>query len=203
MLFTFFTILLSATAALASPARVERLPRSYGADLMGRDFNNDKTHPSHRITKRATDVDFSLEHDIVNQTLYHGKISDTLGGVTGTIDLDVECVECKTAGTITATLTDHGIIKPHLRLDFHGVSAYANMHVTANGIISIPINLFTSESPVGIGFPGFDIGLLFFVDLVLSLSDSIEFSGGFSVTLPEDATVEMDIFGGDIVNSKL
>ena len=192
MHFNHFGALAAASLAAASPAHVahvERLPRN----LMPRVVDPQP------LSARAS-ADFPLTWSANNQTLYHGKVGDANANVV----LDVECVECWTKGTVSASLTDPDITDPHVRLDFSGVGAHADMSITANGALSYTINLFESETPFGIGYDGFDAGLVFFVDLVFSLSDTITFEGGFEVDIPDGSYVEVDILSdGDVADSQL
>jgi len=62
------------------------------------------------------------------------------------------------------------------------------------------VNLFASNSPIGLGFPGLSVGVVFYVDLVFSLTDQIDLEGGFYVKLADDAYLEASVFGGDITD---
>jgi hypothetical protein len=117
--------------------------------------------------------------------------------------LSVTCIECRTRGTVKAEIVDHDIIHPSLRLGFSGVEAYAFLGVAAEAGETFSLNLFASESPIGIGITGLDVGVVFFVDLVFSLSEKIDLTAGFQVSVPDDAFIEADIFKGDINDSAL
>lgn len=104
---------------------------------------------------------------------------------------------------MSAEVTDHDLFHPSLKLSFSGVQAYASLGVAASAGQTFSLNLFASESPIGIGITGLDVGVVFFVDLVFSLDEAIDLSAGFVVTVPDDAYVEADILGGDINDSAL
>lgn len=104
---------------------------------------------------------------------------------------------------MTATLTDDDIINPTVRLDFTGVEAYVDMEVAMSAGASYSINLFTSNSPIGLGFPGLSVGVVFYLDLVFSLTDQLDLEGGFYVQLPDNAYLEASVFGGEITDSFL
>ncbi|KAK3375381.1 hypothetical protein B0H63DRAFT_277765 [Podospora didyma] len=58
-----------------------------------------------------------------------------------------------------------------------------------------------SNSPLGLGFPGLSVGVVFYVDLVFSLSSAIDLEGGFYVKVADGAFMEASIFGGEITES--
>ncbi|KAI1128050.1 hypothetical protein F5Y10DRAFT_181847 [Nemania abortiva] len=148
------------------------------------------------IEKRAS-ADFSLENSWNNEVLFSGATDP--GAVHA--ELSVTCVQCYTHGTVTAKVTDEHIFNPVLRLSFTGVQAYVSLEVAASAEQTFSLNLFSSNSPIGIGIAGLDVGVVFFVDLVFSLSEAIDLTGGFSVSVPDDAYLEADIFKGDIDDS--
>jgi hypothetical protein len=124
-------------------------------------------------------------------------------GITDTVALSVTCLECYTKGSVSASLTDADLIDPAVRLDFTGVEAYVNLGVSVSAGATYAVNLFTSESAIGLGFPGLSVGVVFYLDLVFSLTDEIDLEGGFYVKLAEGAYLEASLFGGAITDSFL
>jgi len=114
------------------------------------------------------------------------------------VSLSVTCVDCYTKGTITASLTDDDIVDPSVKLSFAGVEAYVDLGVYVSAGATYAVNLFTTNSPIGLGFPGLSVGVVFYVDLVFSLTEEIDLEGGFYVKLADDAYLEASVFGGDI-----
>ncbi|KAI0527880.1 hypothetical protein F5B22DRAFT_8836 [Xylaria bambusicola] len=157
---------------------------------------------SQDIEKRAS-ADFSLERSWNNEVLFGGEWNDTTPDNAGSAhaELSVTCLTCYTHGTVTAKVTDKHFLKPQLKLSFSGVQAYANLDVRASAGQTFSLNLFASDSPLGIGISGLDVGVVFFVDLVFSISEAIDLTAGFQVSVPDDAYLEADIFGGDIDDS--
>jgi hypothetical protein len=101
---------------------------------------------------------------------------------------------------VTAKLTDEDIINPTVRLEFTGVEAYVDMEVAMSAGASYAVNLFASNSPIGLGFPGLSVGVVFYVDLVFSLTEQIDLEGGFYVKLADSAFLEASVFGGEITD---
>src|SRR5688572_30653677 len=172
--------LLSAGLTAASPARVNPhllLPLN---EVAVRDPLEVARDPS--IEKRIS-ADFSLNHEWHNEVLFEGGWSENGEHDAQSVSLSVVCRECWTKGDVTARLTTRDIIKPVVRLELGGVEAYVDLAVDVSANAVYAINLFTSNSPVGIGFPGLSVGLVFYVDLVFSASAVLDLDGGFYVTL--------------------
>jgi len=128
---------------------------------------------------------------------------DNNDGVTKGVSLAVTCVDCYTKGTITASLAEDQIINPTVKLSFSGVEAYVDMDIAATAGATYAINLFTTQTPAGLGFPGLSVGVVFDVDLVFSLSSDIDLEGGFYVKVADGAFLEASVFGGEVVDSFL
>ncbi|KAK3313870.1 hypothetical protein B0H66DRAFT_365656 [Apodospora peruviana] len=162
---------------------------------------HDISHQPH-LEKRLS-VDFSLDKTWEsNHVLFAGSWinGDAALGITDTVSLAVTCIDCWTKGTVTAKLHED-IVDPSVRLDFSGVEAYVDIGVDITAGAAYAVNLFTSNSPLGLGFPGLSVGLVFYVDLVFSLSSEIDLEGGFYVKVADGAFLEASVFGGDITKS--
>ncbi|KAI0537343.1 hypothetical protein GGR58DRAFT_351897 [Xylaria digitata] len=197
ILFTSLTVALS---CYASPTPILDLSAmgSPETELLVRE--GIKLARSQDIEKRIS-ADFSLEKSWNNEVLFGGEWQNTDPGNAEHAELSVTCVECFTRGTVTAKVTDKHFLDPKLRIGFSGVQAYAALDLKASAEQTFSLNLFASNSPIGIGITGLDVGVVFFVDLVFSLSEAIDLTAGFQVTVPDDAYIEADIFKGDIDDS--
>ena len=184
----------------ASPTRINPHLLAPINEVVVRDPLEVARDPS--IEKRIS-ADFSLDHEWHNQVLFDGKWTENGEHDAQAVSLSVVCRECWTKGTVTAKLTTQDIIKPVVRLDLGGVEAYVDLDIDVSASAVYAINLFTSNSPVGIGFPGLSVGLVFYVDLVFSASAVLDLEGGFYVSLEDDAFLETDVFSGDITDSLL
>ncbi|KAI1735558.1 hypothetical protein F4680DRAFT_469923 [Xylaria scruposa] len=200
------SILLSslwATASCyASPARILDLSPVTSPDTDILIHEGIKLARSQDVEKRVS-ADFSLERSWNNEVLFSGAWNDTEPDSSGHAKLSVTCLECYTRGTVTAKVTDKHFLHLKLRLGFSGVEAYAFLGVDASAGQTFSLNLLASDSPIGIGITGLDVGVVFFVDLVFSLSGAIDLTAGFQVSVPNDAYLEADIFKGDIDDSAL
>lgn len=135
------------------------------------------------------------------------------------ITLKVDCVDCRTWGEISVVSDNsvkakalpakvHGsslsAIGTPLVIDVSGVGGHFDFAVIAADTLSFSFPLFTSETPAGISLPnGDNVGLIFTLALVFTLSDSLNFTGGFEVDFPSDSTVTIDPLNGHILEVQL
>lgn len=154
------------------------------------------------LAKRIS-ADFGLDHQWQNELLFGGNWADVGAGSAKSQSLSVTCVECWTNGTITADLTTEDIVKPIVRLAFDGVEAYLDLNIQTSDSATYSITLFSTDSPLPLSLPGLDIGLIFSIDLVFSVSASVDMEGGFYLKLANDAYLDTSIFDGEIVDSLL
>ncbi|KAI0127617.1 hypothetical protein BJ170DRAFT_380871 [Xylariales sp. AK1849] len=185
-------------ACLASPMPLEvSALSSQDTDLLVR--KGIELAQSRELEKRLS-ADFSMEKTWDNEVLFGGSWNDTQEDAAEKTSLSITCLECYTKGTVTAKLWED-LLHPTVRLEFNQVEAYAFLGVETSSSGTFSINLFASQSPIGLGFPGLSVGVVFYVDLVFSLTEEIDLTGGFYVKLADDAYLEADIFGGDITDS--
>ncbi|TRX96462.1 hypothetical protein FHL15_002734 [Xylaria flabelliformis] len=145
------------------------------------------------VLRRSThDASFPLHFAATNQVLFNGNFGDSM--------LTVKCIECKTSGEVTASamlpnISDIDITQPDdifndsmLGITFNGVGATIDLDLTAASSWEFSIPLLKTESPIGIAGPGFQIGVVFSVDLVLKVSGKVNTEGGFKVAIPDGST---------------
>lgn len=87
---------------------------------------------------------------------------------------------------------------PSVKLEFSGVEAYVFVGLNTSASATFSVNLYSSQTPIGLHMPGLSVGVVFFVDLVFGATAELDMTGGFQVKLPDDAFLEADIFGGEI-----
>jgi hypothetical protein len=191
-----------AAATLASPAPLAMLDPRVARPLNELTVRDpvEIAKPNH-VNKRHT-ADFSLQHTWNNEILFGGAWIDHGLHDAESVALEVICIECWTKGTVTATISEN-IFKPVVRLDFAGVEAYVDLGIKASAGATYAINLFSSDCSLGLGFPGLSLGLVFYLDLVFSLSAAIDLTGGFYVKLADGSFLETKIFDGEITDHLL
>ncbi|XXH05532.1 Vacuolar protein sorting-associated protein 8 [Hypoxylon texense] len=156
------------------------------------------------MVKRDANTTFDMGFEAKDVTLFDGSWQ-ALGQ---TFSLSLACVECRTWGTLVASaafpddleelIGDLSDLNPlndaSLSVGFQGVGALVDLALTtgANGQFTLP--LFVTETPLGITGPGFQIGVVFGVDLVLGITGEVTTEGGFQVAIPDDSlfTIPLD-----------
>ncbi|KAI1171777.1 hypothetical protein F4777DRAFT_582571 [Nemania sp. FL0916] len=145
------------------------------------------------VLKRSTsDATFPLDFNVKDQEIFNGNFE----GVT----LTVKCIECATTGQVVAAamlpdLSDIDITDPGdifddsmLGLTFNGVGATINLDIAAEASKEITLPLFKTETPIGIAGPGFTVGVVFSVDIVLTITGTVDTQGGFKVAIPSGSS---------------
>ncbi|KAI0810309.1 hypothetical protein GGR55DRAFT_133789 [Xylaria sp. FL0064] len=145
------------------------------------------------VLRRSThDASFPLNFNVANQVLSSG----TFHGA----KLTAKCVQCSTTGEVTASamlpnISDIDITHPGdifdtsmLGLTFNGVGATIDLDLSAAGTGDFSVPLLKTESPIGVSGPGFQLGVVFSVDLVLKITGKVETEGGFKVTIPDGSS---------------
>ncbi|KAI0435028.1 hypothetical protein F5Y09DRAFT_337121 [Xylaria sp. FL1042] len=181
---TFFAVLRGARALYDLPV----LPLA-----RGQEFTDLFDTVQSDVLRRSThDASFPLNFNVANKELSRG----TFHGA----KLTVKCVECSTTGEVTASamlpdISDIDITHPGdifdtsmLGLTFNGVGATIDLDLTAAGEGDFSVPLLKTESPIGVSGPGFQIGVVFSVDLVLKITGEVETEGGFKVTIPDGSS---------------
>lgn len=156
------------------------------------------------MVKRDANTTFDMGFEAKDVTLFDGSWQ-VLGQ---NFSLSLACVECRTWGTLVASaafpddleelIGDLSDLNPlndaSLSVGFQGVGALVDLSLTtgADGQFTLP--LFVTETPLGITGPGFQIGVIFGVDLVLGITGEVTTEGGFQVAIPDSSsfTIPLD-----------
>jgi hypothetical protein len=147
-------------------------------------------------------------------------------GLSNTVYLEVECVDCRSWGNALVTTTGvdkhedflHDIIsffenpidsivnafKIEVRIDLVEVGGHFEFDLVASDTVTYTYTIFRSETLAGIAISSdVAIGLVLFLDLVFSLSDQIDLEAGFEFAFPEGAYITVDPLEGKIVDHGL
>ncbi|KAI1421871.1 hypothetical protein F5Y12DRAFT_765498 [Xylaria sp. FL1777] len=182
---TFFSVLWGARALYDLP----ELPRSRNLQ-----FTDLFDAVQSDVLKRSThDARFPLNFNAANKVLSNGNFHGA--------QLTVKCIECSTTGEVIASamlpdISDIDISHPGdildnstLGLTFNGVGATIDLDLTAAASSDFSVPLLKTESPIGVAGPGFQLGVVFSVDLVLKVTGKVETEGGFKVTIPDGSSL--------------
>ncbi|TVY40164.1 hypothetical protein LSUB1_G002141 [Lachnellula subtilissima] len=86
-----------------------------------------------------------------------------------------------------------------LRYQFDGLELYMQIDTILTGGATYQINLFTTESPVGIKISDdFEIGVIFTIDLILSAEVGMDISSGFHIKLHDGAAINIAMFSKNV-----
>ncbi|RAH43180.1 uncharacterized protein BO95DRAFT_419219 [Aspergillus brunneoviolaceus CBS 621.78] len=99
-----------------------------------------------------------------------------------TLDLDL---------TLNTTQDFPGV---HAELQFDNLELYLELDVQLSAGGTYTLNLFTSESIVGISIPGLNAGALFKVSLVLVAEAEVDISSGIHIKLDDGLVLALDLF---------
>ncbi|KAI6082700.1 hypothetical protein F4821DRAFT_206612 [Hypoxylon rubiginosum] len=196
---------LLASVTVANPVAELAVPRYHPAPR--RDVQLGRRHyPTKRsLVKRDANTTFDLGFEAKDAKLFDGSWS-ALGQ---NFSLSLACVECRTWGTLVASaafpddledlIGDLSDLNPlndaSLSVGFQGVGALVDLSLTtgAQGEFTIPL-LPVAATPLGISGPGFQVGIVFGIDLVLGITGEVTTEGGFQVAIPDSSsfTIPLD-----------
>ncbi|KAI8624061.1 hypothetical protein F5Y19DRAFT_491637 [Xylariaceae sp. FL1651] len=189
-LLTFFTVLQGVAALYDLPA-----PPSPRRDV---ELSSPFDLSDLATLKRSThDAAFPLNWNVADKVLFSGKWKGS--------QLSVKCIECRTTGQVVASamlpnVSDivGDITHPSdifddssIGLTFNGVGGTVDLDLSAAASGDFSMSILKSESPIGIAGPGFQVGVVFSVDLVLGLTGKVETTGGFKVAIPDGSTFKI------------
>lgn len=93
------------------------------------------------------------------------------------------------------------IEEANLRFQFDGMELYLEMDTILTGGAAYEINLYTSNSPIGISVgPSLTLGVTLQVDLILEVDGQIDISSGFHVKLDDGVAMDITMFGDTVSN---
>ena len=88
--------------------------------------------------------------------------------------------------------------KCHLQFQFDGMELYMDLDASFSNEVTYTMNLYSTESPVGLTLAGQEIGVFFTIDLVLSVAGQIDISSGFHIRLNDGIKIEIGLFDRDV-----
>lgn len=168
----------------------------------------------------------SLATSHVKDVLFNLGVAESVPhspGITNTVLLELECVDCRTWGS--ALVTTNGVDKHEdfihdiisffkdpvdtvvnafdieVKIEFLDVGGHFEFDLVASDTVTYTYSIFTSETPAGIAISSdVSIGLVLFVDLVFSLTAEIDLEAGFEFAFPEGAYITVDPLEGKIID---
>lgn len=87
----------------------------------------------------------------------------------------------------------------NLRFQFDGMELYMLMDTTLSAGATYKLNLYSSNTPLGLSITkDLEIGIIFSVDLILTVEGEINISSGFHIRLEDGAAIDITLFAKDI-----
>lgn len=131
-------------------------------------------------------------------------IDRLISGDSGIPPVTVTCIKCCTSGSLTASLTDDGMMDPTYRIDMSDISAYVELEVIANGDSTFSLPLLPSQTNfVSTVVLGVDASLGFSIDLVFKVAAGLDIHGGFAIDFPQGAFFEASVLDGAVTDMSL
>ncbi|OCL04413.1 hypothetical protein AOQ84DRAFT_416306 [Glonium stellatum] len=85
-----------------------------------------------------------------------------------------------------------------LRFEFDGMELYMLLDTILSVGATYTLNLYSSETPIGIHDENLEVGVIFSIDLILSVDAQIDISSGFHIKLEDGVAIDIAMFGKDI-----
>lgn len=92
---------------------------------------------------------------------------------------------------------------PECTLDFtfDDMELYLELNTIIGAGLTYELNLYTSNTPIGIGVgKDLKLGVVFKVDLILSVEGSIDISSGLHIKLDDGVAIDIALFGEEVSN---
>lgn len=91
-----------------------------------------------------------------------------------------------------------------VKISFENVGGHFEFDISASETVSYSFPIYMSSTSAGMAVSeDVSVGLVFFIDLVFSLTAEINVEAGFEFAFPDSAYITVDPLGGDIVDHSL
>ncbi|KAE8453288.1 hypothetical protein EG329_011355 [Mollisiaceae sp. DMI_Dod_QoI] len=87
-----------------------------------------------------------------------------------------------------------------LNVNFDGLELYVQLDATLSTGATYDLNLYKSETAIGIDVGDLEIGIIFTIDLILSAEAEIDISSGFHIMLNDGVVMNIPMFGESVSN---
>ena len=151
---------------------------------------------------RTLDDEFNAVKDKVEnftETVDNYFVNYTKGVVANFADgIDLDGFEFPTF-PFNFTMEVPTIPKCNLRFQFDKLELYLELDTILSVGATYGLRLYASNTPIGISItPDVELGIIFAIDLILSVSGAIDISSGFHILLNDGLTINIDLFGDDV-----
>jgi hypothetical protein len=87
----------------------------------------------------------------------------------------------------------------HLQLELENLDIFVELETVLSGP-TFTMNLYTSESEVGLDIDGEELGVVVAVDLILDVDTEVEIKTGFHLKLDDSFVIDIDLLSKNISN---
>lgn len=161
------------------------------------------------ITQAFDDFKNEVEHDIgvvTNETV------DAFETYFKTLALDItslnpeKFVDDLAFPTVNDTSFDleiPDIPQASLLFQFDGLELYMAIDTVLSGGSTYSVNIYTSNTPIGVSAGKDKLGVTFSIDLVLSVNANIDITSGFHIKLDDSVTIDLALFSHNVSTIKM
>jgi hypothetical protein len=144
-----------------------------------------------------------VEGDVYNLTnatidsfeTYFEKIATDISS----LDFHLDDLDFPTLNDTSFDLAIPDIPECQLLFKFDGLELYMEIDTTLSTGATYTFNLYKSETPIGISAgQDLEVGIVFTVDVILSVEAEIDISSGFHIQLNDGVAINIPIFSQDI-----
>ncbi|KAK0612426.1 hypothetical protein B0T17DRAFT_406803 [Bombardia bombarda] len=201
----YFTTLVVASLA-ASAASCSQIPSRRTVARTPRDTAPYPYHApaSRQLQQRATASEtFEFGLSIQNQNIFSGDWTGQLPAIPipGTplevqpedsFSFSLDCIDCRTYGSIVAAISnDNGL---SVGLTFVNAGAFLDFGLKASNALTVTLTLGKFFNPgANLTTGGFEASIGLGLNLVLSLTTTVEMTGGFQLCIPDGAQLGFNV----------
>jgi hypothetical protein len=148
------------------------------------------------LTDQVENEIYNLRTEVANYTKeYIDQVTDNLDDGFDMGDFDLP--------TMDVDLNIELLEIPEFRLEFQfdGLEVYMLVDTVLSAGATYTLNLYTSTTPAGFAVRhNLEVGVIFTIDLIVSVEGEIDISTGFHLKLDDGVTIELGIFSKEISN---
>ncbi|KAM0332096.1 hypothetical protein ACHAQA_002368 [Verticillium albo-atrum] len=135
------------------------------------------------IVDNITDYADSYISGVVDNIKEEGLSSDTFDLPPLDLDLNIDI---------------QGVPEVQMHFAFDGLELYMDMQLTMSAGATYALNLYTSVTPLGFDVGDVFVGVVFAVDLLLSVESEISISSGFHMKLDDGVAIDIALFSDEV-----
>ncbi|KAL3584858.1 hypothetical protein FPOAC2_14639 [Fusarium poae] len=162
--------------------------------ISDKDFNISRA--LNNLTDQVENEIYNLRTEVANYTKeYIDQVTDNLDDGFDMGDFDLP--------TMDVDLNIELLEIPEFRLEFQfdGLEVYMLVDTVLSAGATYTLNLYTSTTPAGFAVRhNLEVGVIFTIDLIVSVEGEIDISTGFHLKLDDGVTIELGIFSKEISN---